>query len=268
MTQPPVAVDSLPSGVQRPIMPTMPPSNAVQQQTYPTYPSLPAMAASPQASGCIPHPWEVRLGNHFCHILLLFLDIAYLLLLFCCLILNLLVLFLLELQVQITCFLLLQFISCQVLQGCRQNYLLELASWTESKPRLEKDPQGRATNPDLDPSDIENLFREHIKMPHECTNVFKDLLPEVIIGEAAAQKTEDGKTVLDSWSPAKRLLKPDPRYNKMPRKERETLWRRYAEEMLRKKKSSPDWKEDRHTDAKNRSSNDSLQSGSRTHDRG
>ncbi|XP_011016958.1 PREDICTED: pre-mRNA-processing protein 40C-like isoform X3 [Populus euphratica] len=229
MTQPPVAVDSLPSGVQRPIMPTMPPSNAVQQQTYPTYPSLPAMAASPQASGCIPHPWEV----------------------------------------QITCFLLLQFISCQVLQGCRQNYLLELASWTESKPRLEKDPQGRATNPDLDPSDIENLFREHIKMPHErCTNVFKDLLPEVIIGEAAAQKTEDGKTVLDSWSPAKRLLKPDPRYNKMPRKERETLWRRYAEEMLRKKKSSPDWKEDRHTDAKNRSSNDSLQSGSRTHDRG
>lgn len=43
----------------------------------------------------------------------------------------------------------------------------------------------------------------------------------------------------------------------MPRKERETLLRRYAEEMLRKQKSSPDQKEDRHTDAKNRSSNDS-----------
>ncbi|KAL3581795.1 hypothetical protein D5086_016127 [Populus alba] len=86
----------------------------------------------------------------------------------------------------------------------------------------------------------------------------------------ATQKTEDGKTVLDSWSTAKRLLKPDPRYNKMPRKERETLWRRYAEEMFRKQKSSPDQKEDRHTDAKNRSSNDSgrYQSGSRrTHDR-
>ncbi|KAH8501197.1 hypothetical protein H0E87_016136 [Populus deltoides] len=91
-------------------------------------------------------------------------------------------------------------------------------------------------------------------MLHErCTKVFKDLLAEVIIAEAAAQKTEDGKTVLDSWSTAKRLLKPDPRYNKMPRKERETLWRRYAEEMLRKQKSSPDQKEDRHTDAKNRS---------------
>ncbi|KAL9365051.1 hypothetical protein Peur_042924 [Populus x canadensis] len=124
---------------------------------------------------------------------------------------------------------------------------------SESKPWLEKDPR-RATNPDLDPSDIEKLFREHIKMLHErCTKVFKDLLAEVIIAEAAAQKTEDGKTVLDSWSTAKRLLKPDPRYNKMPRKERETLWRRYAEEMLRKQKSSPDQKEDRHTDAKNRS---------------
>ncbi|XP_052310828.1 pre-mRNA-processing protein 40C [Populus trichocarpa] len=133
------------------------------------------------------------------------------------------------------------------------------ASWTESKPRLEKDPQGRETNPDLDPSDIEKLFREHVKMLHDqCTNVFKDLLAGVIIAEAAAQKTEDGKTVLDSWSTAKRLLKPDPRYNKMPRKERETLWRRYGEEMLRKQKSSPDQKEDRHTGAKNRSSNDSA----------
>ncbi|CAK7326070.1 unnamed protein product [Dovyalis caffra] len=145
------------------------------------------------------------------------------------------------------------------------------ASWTESKPKLEKDPQRRATNPDLDPSDIEKLFREHIKMLHErCTNDFKALLAEVVTAEAATQKTEDGKTVLDSWSTAKRLLKPDPRYNKMPRKEREALWRRYAEEMLRKQKSAPDQKEDKQTDFKNRSSNDSgrYQSGSRrTNDR-
>ncbi|KAF9674462.1 hypothetical protein SADUNF_Sadunf10G0129700 [Salix dunnii] len=145
------------------------------------------------------------------------------------------------------------------------------ASWTESKPKLEKDPQRRATNPDLDPSDIEKLFREHIKMLHErCTNDFKTLLAEVITAETVAQKTEDGKTVLDSWSTAKRLLKPDPRYNKMPRKERETLWRRYAEEILRKQKSEQDKKEDKHTDSKNRSANESgrYQSGSRrTNDR-
>lgn len=41
------------------------------------------------------------------------------------------------------------------------------ASWTESKPKLEKDPQGRATNTDLDPSDTERLFREHVKMLYE-----------------------------------------------------------------------------------------------------
>lgn len=131
------------------------------------------------------------------------------------------------------------------------------ASWTESRPKLEKDPQGRATNPDLDPSDREKLFREHIKMLYErCAHDFRGLLTEVITAEAAAQETEDRKTVLNSWSTAKRLLKPDPRYNKMPRKEREALWRRYAEEMQRKHKSSLDQNEDNHKDSKSRSSTD------------
>ncbi|KAJ4839439.1 Pre-mRNA-processing protein 40C [Turnera subulata] len=144
------------------------------------------------------------------------------------------------------------------------------ASWTESKPKLEKDPQGRATNTDLDPSETEKLFREHIKMLHErCSSDFKALLAEVITAEAAAQKTEDGKTVLDSWSTAKRLLKSDARYNKMPRKERETLWRRYVEDMSRKQKAGQD-QEDKQTDPKGRNSMDSGRYGSasrRFHDR-
>jgi len=41
------------------------------------------------------------------------------------------------------------------------------ASWTESKPKLEKDPQGRAANPHLDQSDLEKLFREHVKVLYE-----------------------------------------------------------------------------------------------------
>ncbi|XVE85507.1 hypothetical protein DITRI_Ditri17bG0096300 [Diplodiscus trichospermus] len=132
------------------------------------------------------------------------------------------------------------------------------ASWTESKPKLEKDPQGRAMNPDLDPSDMEKLFREHIKMLFErCTHDFRALLAEVITQDAAAQETEDGKTVLNSWSTAKRLLKPDPRYNKMPRKERESLWRRYAEDMLRKQKSAVDQEEEKHRDARGRFSSGS-----------
>lgn len=76
---------------------------------------------------------------------------------------------------------------------------------------------------------------------------------------------EDGKTLLNSWSTAKRLLKPDPRYNKMPRKERETLWRRYVEEMQRKQKSGDDDREEKNVDAKGRSAANSgrLPTGSR-----
>lgn len=132
------------------------------------------------------------------------------------------------------------------------------ASWTDSKPKLAKDPQGRASNPDLDESDLEKLFREHVKMLYErCTHDFRALLMEVITPEAATRETEDGRTVLSSWSTAKRLLKSDPRYTKMPRKDRETLWKRHAEEMQRKQKDAVDQKGDKYTESKNRNSNDS-----------
>ncbi|CAA0808371.1 Pre-mRNA-processing protein 40C [Striga hermonthica] len=115
------------------------------------------------------------------------------------------------------------------------------ASWTESKPKLEKDPQERAANPHLDKSDLEKLFREHVKTLYErCMVEFKGLLADVITEEAAAagQETEGKKTVVTSWSTAKQVLKNDPRYNKMPRKERETLWRQHAEGIMRKLKKS------------------------------
>lgn len=111
------------------------------------------------------------------------------------------------------------------------------ASWTESKPKLEKDPQGRAANPYLEQSDLEKLFREHVKMLHErCVYEFRALLSDVITPEVAAQDTEDAKTAITSWSTAKRVLKADPRYAKTPRKERESLWRRHVEEMQRRQK--------------------------------
>ncbi|CAL5212602.1 unnamed protein product [Lathyrus oleraceus] len=146
-----------------------------------------------------------------------------------------------------------------------------MASWTESKPKLEKDPQGRATNSVLDSTDMEKLFWDHIKMLQErCVHDFRALLAEVLTSEAASRETDDGKTVLNSWSTAKRLLKPDPRYNKVQRKDREALWRRYAEDMLRRQKSSHDSKEDKYTDARGRKSLDSskhtLESG-RSHER-
>ena len=85
-----------------------------------------------------------------------------------------------------------------------------------------------------------------------CAHEFRVLLAEVLTSDAASQETDDGKTVLNSWSTAKRLLKSDPRYNKVPRKEREALWRRYAEDMLRRQKASHDSREEKHTDAEGR----------------
>jgi transcription elongation regulator 1 len=99
---------------------------------------------------------------------------------------------------------------------------------------------------------------------------FRALLAEFLTAEAASQETDDGKTVLNSWSTAKRLLKSDPRYNKVESKDREALWRRYVEDMLRRQKSSHDSKEEKYTDARSRktleSSKHPLESG-RSHER-
>ncbi|KAJ0969000.1 hypothetical protein J5N97_021877 [Dioscorea zingiberensis] len=114
------------------------------------------------------------------------------------------------------------------------------ASWTESKPKLDKDPQGRAINPELGQTDAEKLFREHVKDLYErCVREFRNLLAEVITPEAAITQTTEGKkTVLNSWSEAKQVMKPDPRYSKMPRKDRESLWSQYTEDILRKQKTA------------------------------
>ncbi|CAM6095871.1 unnamed protein product [Calypogeia fissa] len=110
------------------------------------------------------------------------------------------------------------------------------ASWTEARPKLEKDPLGRATNPELDPADRERFFREHTNELFErCVREYRGLLADIITVEAAS-KNEEGKLILTSWSEAKKLLKPDPRYAKMPRRDRESWWRRYAEDVQRRMK--------------------------------
>lgn len=144
------------------------------------------------------------------------------------------------------------------------------ASWTESKPKLEKDPQGRAANPHLDKSDLEKHFREHVKSLHErCVLEFRALLTAVITVEAATRETQEGKTILNSWSTAKQLMKSDPRYKKMRRKERESLWHRHAEEIQRKQKSLNDQDVERHAEQKFRNSADlgkHVSGSRRTHD--
>ncbi|KAF5754224.1 putative WW domain, FF domain, WW domain superfamily, FF domain superfamily protein [Helianthus annuus] len=144
-------------------------------------------------------------------------------------------------------------------------------SWMDAKPKLEKDPQGRAANPYLDQSDLEKLFREHTKLLHDrCANEYKALLAEVITTDAATKEYEDGKTVFTSWSTARHLLKDDTRYNKMPRKDREPLWRRHVEDLQRRRKSTVDQDMEKHGDGKTASLVDSrkhLSGYKRSHDR-
>ncbi|PKU73342.1 pre-mRNA-processing protein 40C isoform X1 [Dendrobium catenatum] len=141
------------------------------------------------------------------------------------------------------------------------------ASWTDSKPKLEKDPQGRATNPDLNQVDAEKLFRDHIKDLYErCARDYRVLLAEILTADSAARSSENEKNFLNSWSEAKRVLKPDPRYSKMPRKDREALWLRYVEDLMRKQKSGADTKEKFNSEGKNRSPADaSRRSPRRSH---
>lgn len=76
-----------------------------------------------------------------------------------------------------------------------------------------------------------------------CLNDFKALLAETIAtggAEATALEEKDRRTAINSWSTAKLVLKSDPRYNRMPRKEREVVWRRHAEELLRKRNTEVD----------------------------
>lgn len=144
-------------------------------------------------------------------------------------------------------------------------------SWTDAKSKMEKDPQGRVANPYLDQSDLEKLFREHIKLLYDrCAQEYKALLADVITTDAATKEYEDGKTVFTSWSTARRFLKDDARYNKMPRKDRESLWRRHVEDLQRRRKSTVDQDSEKHGDGKTVSSVDSRKQVSgykRTHDR-
>ncbi|XP_024526718.1 pre-mRNA-processing protein 40C [Selaginella moellendorffii] len=111
------------------------------------------------------------------------------------------------------------------------------ASWTESKPKLEKDALGRATNPELDAADRERLFRDHVKDLYErCEKEYRALLAEAITLDAASKLAEDGKDILGVWSDAKDMLNSDHRYNRMPRRARETWWHRHAQELQRRLK--------------------------------
>lgn len=96
---------------------------------------------------------------------------------------------------------------------------------------------------------------------------FKSLLSEVLTAGTVTQVRDDGKTALTPWSVAKEQLKLDRRFSKMPRKERESLWRKYADEMRRKLKSSDGKEEKLSPESQNRPTAEPVRKASPARDR-
>eukprot|EP00884_Botryococcus_braunii_P003278 jgi/Botrbrau1/12951/Bobra.154_2s0011.1 len=111
------------------------------------------------------------------------------------------------------------------------------AHWSDWKAKLERDPQGRATNPVLEKGDPEKLFREHVNQLHvrAITN-FHELLEKVLrpLQPKKAEKGEKEELVgaLRSWQEAEKVLSDDPRFGRAPPSQREKLWRRFVEDMI------------------------------------
>ena len=84
---------------------------------------------------------------------------------------------------------------------------------------------------------LNNFFTLVVWMGQRCVREYRLLLSEVVTPEAGAKQVDDGKSILTSWHEAKKVLKSDPRYSKMPRREREPLWRRHADDLQRRIKA-------------------------------
>ncbi|KAJ3682288.1 hypothetical protein LUZ60_014861 [Juncus effusus] len=111
-----------------------------------------------------------------------------------------------------------------------------MASWKEWKPRLEKDPQGRAANPDLPQEELENVFRDHVKQLYDrYARDFRRVLDEMINAESANRVTSEGKSILNSWSEFKGVLKSDRRFVILPENFK-LIWRRYVDDWTEKNK--------------------------------
>jgi transcription elongation regulator 1 len=77
------------------------------------------------------------------------------------------------------------------------------------------------------------LTKTVVVLWQRCLGEYQALLADTITAELATKQGDEGKTILTSWSEAKKVLKLDPCYGKVPHHERESLWRRYVEDMQR-----------------------------------
>lgn len=111
------------------------------------------------------------------------------------------------------------------------------AMWRDWKGRLERDPQGRASNPVLDFRDCEVLFREHVKaLNDQASKDYRELLGEVIRplfpDKDSGDKKPEFPAPLHTFEEAEKLLQHDNRFLRVPKDSRERLWRRYVEDFF------------------------------------
>ena len=84
---------------------------------------------------------------------------------------------------------------------------------------------------------LNNNLKLVVWIGQRCVREYRLLLSEVVTPEAGAKQVDESKSILTSWHEAKKILKSDPRYSKMPRRERESLWRRHTEDLQRRIKA-------------------------------
>ncbi|GMH45182.1 hypothetical protein BSKO_13139 [Bryopsis sp. KO-2023] len=110
--------------------------------------------------------------------------------------------------------------------------------WRDWKHKLERDPQGRATNPALEQRELERLFRDHVKELMDVANrEYREVLEEVIrplfpSKEDPDSQSDDFPPALHTFEAARELMEEDPRFMRASKDSRERLWRRFIEDMF------------------------------------
>jgi hypothetical protein len=108
------------------------------------------------------------------------------------------------------------------------------ASWEAYLPALRRDPQGRASNPLLDPGAMEAAFRAHVaSLQDGAAAGYAALLEERLLPllPSAEEEAAAGAlpAALSAWAAAEAALRGDARLQRMPEAAREGAWRRFVE---------------------------------------
>ncbi|GAQ86364.1 Pre-mRNA-processing protein [Klebsormidium nitens] len=109
------------------------------------------------------------------------------------------------------------------------------ATWADWRRRIEKEAEEKQVTPHLEAKELEHLFKEHVRgIMDACVRDYKRLLAEALPEETIQKEDPDGRIPLDSWTAAKGLMREDARLKRLPKVEREPLYRQYTEDVRKR----------------------------------